>query len=163
MDQDGAEADRRATGAAVVLIDHVTKDIWTRSRWAIGGQAKMAGLTGAAYTVEVTGPLGRGMRGEVVLRIAKDRPGAVRPHCGSFSKKDRTQEAARIVVDSTVEPPTVTIGAPGFDGDEDSCGQNAFRPTNLMQRVSRGDRAAPGRSDEEQGGREGRGEEAIDT
>ena len=89
------------TGAAVVLIDHVTKDTSTRSRWAIGGQAKMAGLTGAAYTVEVVRPLGRGMRGEVVLRIAKDRPGAVRPHCGSFSKKDRTQEAARIVVDST--------------------------------------------------------------
>ena len=66
------------TGAAVVLIDHVTKDASTRNRWAIGGQAKMAGLTGAAYTVEVVAPLGRGMRGEVVLKIAKDRPGAVR-------------------------------------------------------------------------------------
>ena len=124
------------TGAAVVLIDHVTKDTSTRNRWAIGGQAKMAGLTGAAYTVEVVAPLGRGMRGEVVLKIAKDRPGAVRPHCGSFSRRDRTQEAARIVIDSTGESPTVTIGPPNFRGGEDSGGQDAFRPTNLMQRVS---------------------------
>ena len=124
------------TGAAVVLIDHVTKDTSTRNRWAIGGQAKMAGLTGAAYTAEVVAPLGRGMRGEVVLKIAKDRPGAVRPHCGSFSRRDRTQEAARIVVDSTGESPTVTIGPPSFRGIEDSGGQDAFRPTNLMQRVS---------------------------
>ena len=122
-------------GAAVVLTDHVTKESGNRGRWAIGGQAEMAGLTGAAYTAEVTAPLGRGLRGEVVLRIGKDRPGAVRPHCGSFSKKDRTQEAARIVIDSTVDPPTVTIGAPGVRRDEDFCEQNAFRPTNLMQRV----------------------------
>jgi hypothetical protein len=124
------------TGAAVVLIDHVTKDTSTRSRWAIGGQAKMAGLTGAAYTVEVLAPLGRGMRGEVMLKIAKDRPGAVRPHCGSFIRRDRTQDAARIIVDSTSESPTVTIGPPSFRVGEDSGGQDAFRPTNLMQRAS---------------------------
>ena len=124
------------TGAAVVLIDHVTKDAGSRGRFAIGGQAKMAGLTGAAYTVEVTAPLGRGMRGEVFLRIAKDRPGGVRPHCGSFSRKDRTQEAARIIVDSTVDPPRMTIGAPGAGNDKDSGGTRVFRPTSLMQRVS---------------------------
>ena len=124
------------TGAAVVLIDHVTKDASNRNRFAIGGQAKMAGLTGAAYTVEVTAPLGRGLRGEVVLKIGKDRPGAVREHCGSFSKKDRTQEAARIVVDSTVEPPTVIVEAPEARSDETTCGPRPFRPTNLMQRAS---------------------------
>ena len=30
----------------------------------------------------------------------------------------------------------VTIGTPGLRRDEDLCEQNAFRPTNLMQRVS---------------------------
>jgi hypothetical protein len=124
------------TGAAVVLIDHVTKDPGSRGRFAIGGQAKMAGLTGAAYTVEVKAPLGRGMRGEVLLRIGKDRPGAVRPHCGSFRKNDRTQEAARITVDSTVDPPQIVIGAPGSRSDEHCDGPKVFRPTNLMQRVS---------------------------
>ena len=132
------------TGAAVVLIDHVTKDAGNRGRFAIGGQAKMAGLTGAAYTAEVIAPLGRGLRGEVVLRIGKDRPGAVRAHCGSF-RKDRTQEAARIVIDSPVDRPTLTIGAPGARaGDEDSGGQNAFRPTRLMERASREIEEHPG-------------------
>jgi hypothetical protein len=129
------------TGAAVVLIDHVTKDTATRNRWAIGGQAKMAGLTGAAYTVEIVAPLGRGMRGEVVLRIAKDRPGAIRPHCGPSSRKDRTQEAARIIVDATDESPTVTIGAPGNKNPSE---QNAFRPTNLMERACKAVEDHPG-------------------
>ena len=133
-----------ATGAAVVLIDHVVKDVTTRNRWAIGGQTKMAGLTGASYSLEVHQALGRGMRGELVLRIAKDRPGEVRRHCVSFNKKDRTQEAARIIVDSTVEPPMVTIGAPGVRGDENSCGPAAFRPTNLMQRASEVIESHPG-------------------
>jgi hypothetical protein len=124
------------TGAAVVLIDHVTKDAGTRGRFAIGGQAKMAGLSGAAYTVEVSLPLGKDMRGEVVLRVGKDRPGSVRVHCGPFRKSDRTQEAARIIIDSTVDPPTVTIGAPGSRSDENSCGPAVFRPTSLMQRAS---------------------------
>jgi Bifunctional DNA primase/polymerase, N-terminal/AAA domain len=132
------------TGAAVVLIDHVTKDAGNRGRFAIGGQAKMAGLTGAAYTVEVTAPLGRGMRGEVLLRIGKDRPGAVRPHCGSFRRSDRTQEAARIIVDSTVDPPRMTIGAPEGRCDDDSCRPQVFRPTNLMQRSSEAIEQHPG-------------------
>ncbi len=125
------------TGAAVVLIDHVVKDSSKQNRFAIGGQAKMAGLTGAAYTVDVVAPLGRGLRGEMVLRIAKDRPGEVRRHCGSFKNRDRTQEAARITVDSTTDPPMVTIGAPRACSDEDYNGHNGFRPTNLMERASK--------------------------
>jgi hypothetical protein len=80
--------------------------------------------------------LGKEMRGEVVLRVGKDRPGCVRVHCGPFRKSDRTQEAARIIIDSTVDPPTVTIGAPGIRSDENSCGPAVFRPTSLMQRAS---------------------------
>ena len=124
------------TGAAVVLIDHVTKDSGTRGRYAIGGQAKMAGLTGAAYTVEVSSPLGRGLRGVVVMRVGKDRPGAVRALCGRFRSSDRTQEAAKIVVDSTCSPPQVTVEAPSHIGEVEGDQSNEFRPTNLMQRVS---------------------------
>ena len=76
-----------ATGAAVVLIDHVVKDRTTRNRWAIGGQTKMAGLTGASYSLEVHQALGRGMRGELRLRVGKDRPGRVRPHCGPYKER----------------------------------------------------------------------------
>jgi hypothetical protein len=127
-----------ATGAAVVLVDHVTKDADTRGRFAIGGQAKMAALDGAAYVVEVLEPLGVGLLGRVALRVAKDRPGGVRPHAGTWRKSDRTQEAAVVVVDSrehgrtaiTVEPPRTDLAdsSPTSSGD--------WRPTQLMAQVS---------------------------
>jgi len=125
------------TGAAVVLIDHVTKDAESRGRFAIGGQAKMAALDGAAYVIEVAEALGRGLRGLVIMRVAKDRPGGVRPVCGPFRKSDRTQEAARVVVDSTVvDHVEITVSPPlGKVADADT--PAAFRPTVLMERVSR--------------------------
>lgn len=122
------------TGAAVVMVDHVTKDADSRGRFAIGGQAKLATITGAAYTVETSQPLGRGLRGVIVLRVAKDRPGYVRGHSGRQRASDRTQEAARIVVDSTIEDMvTVTVEPP--NGDTADTG-GTFRPTTLMERIS---------------------------
>lgn len=90
----------RSTGAAVIMIDHVSKDP-DRGRHALGSQHKMNGLDGAAYVIEVAQALGRGMRGAVRMRVGKDRPGAVRPECGAFEARDRTQEAAYVVIDST--------------------------------------------------------------
>jgi hypothetical protein len=135
-------ADR--TGAAVALVDHVTKDSDTRGRFAIGGQAKMNGLTGAAYTVAIAQPLGRDMRGEIVLRVAKDRVGWVRSRCGTPGK-DRTQEAARIVVDSRGTVPVVSINPPRESGSE-SGGPAGFRPTVLMQRAADFIERNPGQS-----------------
>lgn len=89
------------TGAAVVVIDHVTKSAEGRGRFAIGAQAKMSYLTGASYTVEVISPLGVGMEGKLSLRVGKDRPGRVRPESGEYRKSDRTQESAVVVIDST--------------------------------------------------------------
>jgi len=121
------------TGAAVVMVDHVTKDNDSRGRFAIGGQAKMNALTGAAYTVDVAEPLGRGMRGVIVLRVAKDRPGSVRESCGDYRKLDRTQEAARVIIDSRdPDSNTVTIQAPRVGGE----GPRPFRPTGLMEKAS---------------------------
>lgn len=98
-----------ATGAAVVLVDHVTKSQDGRGRFAIGAQAKMAGLTGAAYTLEVRAPLAPGKDGALVLRVGKDRPGGVRAWCSpKFRSGDRTQEAARVSVDSTGDRIEVT-------------------------------------------------------
>ena len=90
----------RETGAAVVLIDHVTKSKDGRGRFALGSQQKMNGLTGAAYTVDIGTPFGRGMIGEVVMRVGKDRPGQVRPNAGKPSQLDRTAEVARVTIDS---------------------------------------------------------------
>jgi hypothetical protein len=124
-------ADR--TGAAVVLVDHVTKDRGTRGRFAVGGQAKMAGLTGAAYLVEPVEPLAVGRRGVVVLRIGKDRPGTLRLVCGSYRNSDRTQEAARVIVDSRTEKTIVSIEPPSLN----SLGSDTFRPTAIMETISR--------------------------
>lgn len=103
------------TGATVVLIDHVVKDAEKRGRWAIGAQAKMAVLSGASYTVDVVEPMGRGQVGQLVLRVGKDRPGGVRPHCGRMRVTDRTQEAARITVDDTGLYTVLTIDPPRTD------------------------------------------------
>lgn len=90
------------TGAAVALIDHVSKDTGGRGRFAIGGSAKMNGLTGAAYIVEVEEPLGRGRRGVLVVRIGKDRPGGVRGRLPAGKPRhDRTEPVTTVVVDST--------------------------------------------------------------
>lgn len=125
------------TGAGVAQVDHVTKDSESRGRFAIGGQAKLSGLTGAAYTVEVLRPLGRGLRGIVVLRVGKDRPGYVRGHAGPMRASDRTQEVARIIVDSTGPAPTFTVEPwKGHDSDPDAPAGH-WRPTALMEALSK--------------------------
>ncbi|MDN3226322.1 AAA family ATPase [Kocuria rhizophila] len=123
-----------STGAAVVLIDHVTKSTEGRGRFAIGSQAKMNYLTGAAFTVEVIHPLGVGLSGMLSLRVGKDRPGQVRRHQGAWKAKDRTAEIARALVDSTAPeriryellPPADTTASASV----------TFRPTTLMEKLS---------------------------
>lgn len=64
------------TGAAVVANDHIAKGSQDRS--AIGSQHKVAGLTGAGFSVEKVEPLGRGRHGKVTVRVGdKDREGYV--------------------------------------------------------------------------------------
>ena len=128
----------QSTGAAVIMVDHVTKDADNRGRFAIGGQAKMAALDGAAYVVEVIEPLGVGLLGRVTLRVAKDRPGGVRPHAGAWRKGDRTQEAAVVTIDSRFEgKTTVTVDGPRTETSDESGERRGFRPTVYMERVSR--------------------------
>lgn len=65
------------TGAAVVANDHVAKAS-ERNGFAIGSQHKIAGLTGAGFTVEKIEPFGRGREGKATVRVGeKDREGYV--------------------------------------------------------------------------------------
>jgi len=125
----------RKTGAAVIQIDHVTKNAETRGRFAIGSQAKLAGISGCSYLFEVISELGRGLKGEVSIRVAKDRPGGVRPHSGSPRAGDRTQETARLVVDSTT-PGVIVAILNGPDEQPIVEGARRFVPTFLMQRIA---------------------------
>jgi hypothetical protein len=74
----------RKTGAAVIAIDHVTKSKESQGRFAIGGQHKLAGTTGATYKIEALTNLSRAISepitGQSLITIQKDRPGWVRPH-----------------------------------------------------------------------------------
>jgi len=125
------------TGAAVIIIDHVTKDSDTRGRFAIGGQAKMSGLTGAAYSVEVNRPLGRGLKGLIILKVAKDRPGYVRGISGPMDK-NRMQEAARITVDSTNgKTPQITVDPPLQAAHADGTPPDPTRFTGYMEKASK--------------------------
>jgi hypothetical protein len=75
------------TGAAVVCIDHLPKDRDNHGRFAIGGQHKLAGLTGSAYRLEVRRRFRRTdntdpREGLISITVVKDRPGWVRAHAG---------------------------------------------------------------------------------
>ena len=101
-----------ASGAAVVLIDHITKNAETRGRFAIGGQAKLATIDGAAYLVEPLEALAPGRTGTLTMRVTKDRPGFIRKIAGMWRKSDRTQEAAVFTIDSTRAQIEYVIGVP---------------------------------------------------
>lgn len=116
------------TGAAVVSIDHVTKDRQTRSRYAIGAQHKLSAIDGAAYATETVKPFGRGLTGLVRITVNKDRPGFIRGACGG-----RAAGMAELASDG--EHVTVTIGSDTSSGSSEDGG--GFRPTHLMEQVSR--------------------------
>lgn len=125
-------ADR--TGACVFLIDHVTKSEEGRGRFAIGAQAKLSYLTGAAYGLEVIEPGGVGMIGRIALRVGKDRPGQVRPNAGTWRKSDRTQEIAVAVFDST-DAGRIHYRLDAPRSTEDSGGAD-WQPTAVMEQAS---------------------------
>ncbi|MDJ0315070.1 AAA family ATPase [Arthrobacter sp. H35-D1] len=89
------------TGAAVILIDHVTKSSDGRGRFALGAQMKMSFLTGAAYTARMTQQLAVGRVGKIEIRVGKDREGLVRSHSTDFRSSDQTAAIAVAVFDST--------------------------------------------------------------
>jgi hypothetical protein len=109
-----------ASGAAVVLIDHITKNAETRGRFAIGGQSKLATIDGAAYLCEPIELLAPGKIGTISMRVTKDRPGDVRRKAGAQKGKDRMQEAAIFTIDSTRPQMEYVIGVPLREDEADA-------------------------------------------
>ena len=113
------------SGACTVTIDHVTKSKESRGNYAIGAQAKRADINGAAIMVEVVLPFGRGMSGELTLKVTKDRPGHVR----AISKEAKF--AGTVQLKSSADGSVaMTILAPLGERDR-------LRPTHLMEAVSK--------------------------
>lgn len=114
------------TGAAVVLVDHVTKSAEGRGRWAIGSERKLSGLDGAAYLFDTIVPFGRGRTGKVKITVSKDRCGHVRQHEGV----GRT--IALLELKSWPDGGiTATMEVP-----EAADVTGSFRPTYLMEKLS---------------------------
>ncbi|MGD0083561.1 MAG: AAA family ATPase [Acidimicrobiales bacterium] len=101
------------TGAAVVVVDHLPKDRMNQGRYAIGGQHKLAGLTGAAYKFTLTKWFTRAtgsepVDGRVLITVEKDRPGYVRGRAddGKVGVLHLTSYPDG-GVSAAVEPPTI--------------------------------------------------------
>ena len=122
------------TGAAVALVDHVTKASEGRGRWAIGSERKVSGLTGAAYSFEVLQPFGRGKTGRVKITVSKDRCGHVRQHEGA---------GRAIAILELRSWPDGDITA-SLDVPDPVDAAGTFRPTYLMERLSKTIDETPG-------------------
>ena len=130
-----------ACGPAVVLIDHVVKSKDNRGRYAGGSMQKLALIDGISYSVDMTKPVGKGVRGTIVIKSGKDRISEIEEHCAVSwdSNGSHLREAARIEINST-DPKLmrVTIARPNMMPSEDrQAKRDDFRPTGLMERISR--------------------------
>lgn len=124
---------------AVLLIDHVVKDEERRGRYAIGAQHKLAGLDGVAYMVDVKKPFAPGQAGWAQVWVAKDRNAMVVRHARMEAKK---RVIAELWVDGDDERVRVELRPPRDPGAPD--GDGGFRPTGLMDRISRYVETHPG-------------------
>ena len=62
-------------GAAVLILDHVTKDAEHRGRYNIGSQRKLAAIDGAAYQLKTSVAATRDATGRATITCSKDRQG----------------------------------------------------------------------------------------
>lgn len=99
----------------------------------------MAAIDGTGYLVEPLTALGQGLDGSLTIRVTKDRPGTVRAHAGDWRKTDRTQEAARVRLDSSSGDGTtrITVQPPEYGEMQARNNDEPFRPTKVMEKVSR--------------------------
>lgn len=116
-------------GACVITIDHLPKAADARSTgFAIGGTAKKRAIDGAYIHAEVIAGAAPapGKVGRITLKIEKDRPGRLRA-------VSHGKHAGKFVLDSRT--PNVTTAQ--IDMDSPITEEGEFRPTHLMEKVSR--------------------------
>lgn len=116
-----------AHGPAVLQIDHVVKNSDSRGRYAIGGQHKLAGITGAAYKLLTVKSFGKQAHGHAKLVIDKDRHGDIGPNGTTVAElhMDATDLRENAPIRAWLDHPTQSVDDDGH-----------FRPTVLMARVS---------------------------
>jgi hypothetical protein len=116
------------TAGPLVTVDHVAKDREHRGDWAVGAGQKKALVDGAMLAFELIQPFGRGRTGLVKILVFKDRPGALRGQAVG-------KEIARLQLVANAEGNEITYALDPPAGDQG--GTHDFRPTVLMERLSR--------------------------
>lgn len=108
-------------GPAVLVLDHVVKSD-DGGLFAIGSQRKRAAVSGAQYMQTVQRPFARGQAGSAKLVCAKDRH-------GNYAQGSKVAE---LHVEPDGDGVGITLRVPAAVG----AGDQTFRPTMLMERVS---------------------------
>ena len=122
------------TTPAVLVLDHVTKTD-DGGLWPIGSQRKRAAINGAQYMLRLVKQFSRDQAGSAVLTVAKDRHGHYRHGQKVAQLHVAPAGDGRVQLDLMYLPDT----APAEGGP--------FRPTVLMERVSRYLENHPGAAD----------------
>jgi hypothetical protein len=109
-------------GAAVVLLDHVTKNSAARGKYSIASERKLGGAD-VHLGFELVRPFGRGKTGLARIVTNKDRPGHLpRPKAAEL---ELTSDPETGHISWQIRP-AETVDA-----------EHQFRPTGLMEKVSR--------------------------
>lgn len=107
-------------GAAPVLLDHVVKNPDNRGKYATGSERKASGAI-VHLGFKLLEPLRQGGIGRSLLSVHKDRPGYLpRPALG------------RLILDDTADALSYRI-----EPDKSHDQEGGFRPTALMEKISR--------------------------
>lgn len=110
-------------GITTITLDHVTKNADTRGKFTIGSERKVGGVDVHLGAEPVGSALRRGGKALVKIRTHKDRRGFLnRPYA----------YAVDIVSDPATHGLTIALRA-----DDNTDDQGRFRPTKLMDKVSR--------------------------
>jgi hypothetical protein len=110
----------RKAGAAIVLTDNVVKSKEARGAWAIGSERKKSKAE-VQLGMRALSVFGRGQTGRFRIDVHKDRPGHLqRPTPGN------------LVLESDGDSCTWRI-----EQDQSQTAEGGFRPTHLMEKVSR--------------------------
>ncbi len=112
------------TGAAVLLLDHVPKNVDNRDM-EIGSQRKQAAITGASYRCDTITSPAKGRDGILKLVVRKDRLG----------NRAKGSVAAEVHILEHDGPLHIELRV--SDSQAATERGERFRPTHLMERVSR--------------------------
>lgn len=126
---------RHPCGPGVLVLDHVVKSDEGGGLWPIGSQRKRSAINGVQFMQRLVHAFDRTTAGAARLICAKDRYGTY----------FQGQEVAQLIV--TPDAGQVRVDLVALAGGVAGAGAAGFRPTVLMERVSRYLKNHPGSAD----------------